>query len=130
MTRASRQIGSIIPTCKILKKEHENKKNTRKLQNVIGNKLSHALVKTQPNMKLSSGHGGFRTWIALPKLFGLCYIDHNEKMQFTDNGKTVAKGGKEANKVMEIHANELGVGQPIIFATCGVVSMELRPKPG
>ena len=102
MTRATRQIDSIIPTCKILKEVHEGKKNTRKLQDLIGERLAEEGTKTKPGAKLREDSGGSRTWIVLAKIFGLCYEDENEIIQFTDAGNIVAKGGRNAIEMMQI----------------------------
>ena len=103
MTRASRQIDSIIRVCKILKEEHDGKKNTRKLQDIIGERLAEEGIKTKPGTKLRKDSGGSRTWIVGPKIFGLCFEEEEtRKMEFTDCGNTVAKGGRNAIKIMEI----------------------------
>tara|TARA_Y100001936_G_scaffold190862_1_gene189845 strand:+ start:486 stop:2012 length:1527 start_codon:yes stop_codon:yes gene_type:complete len=103
MTRASRQIDSIIRAGKILKEEHDGKENTRALQDLIGERLAEEGTKTKPGTKLRKDSGGSRTWIVGPKTFGLCFEEEeNGKMEFTDAGNIVAKGGRNAITMMEI----------------------------
>ena len=70
MSRATRQITSVIDATPILKKTCENKKNTRDLQKIFGDKLAEEGIKTSGLTEENSG--GNRTWMTLPKIFGLC----------------------------------------------------------
>ena len=91
-----------MAVCKILKEEHDGKKNTRALQKLIGERLEKEGIKTKPTTKLRNDQGGYRTWIIGPKIFGLCFEEEeNGKMEFTDAGNIVAGGGKIAIEMME-----------------------------
>ena len=68
-----------------------------KLQDIIGERLAEEGIKTKPGTKLRKDSGGSRTWIVGPKIFGLCFEEEEtRKMEFTDCGNTVAKGGRNA----------------------------------
>jgi hypothetical protein len=98
MSRATRQITSVIDATPILKEICENKKNTRNLQKTFGNKLAEVGIKTSGLTEEKSG--GNRTWMTLPKIFGLCYEDENKIIRFTQAGHVVAKGKKSGNDMM------------------------------
>jgi hypothetical protein len=98
MSRATRQITSVIDATPILKKTCENKKNTRDLQKTFGDKLAEEGIKTSGLTEEKSG--GNRTWMTLPKIFGLCYEDKNKIIKFTQSGNVVAKRKKPANDMM------------------------------
>ena len=98
MSRATRQITSVIDATPILKKTCENKKNTRDLQKIFGDKLAEEGIKTSGLTEENSG--GNRTWMTLPKIFGLCYENKNKIIKFTQAGNVVAKGKKPANDMM------------------------------
>ena len=99
MSRATRQITSIIDATPILKETCENEKNTRELQKTFGKKLAEAGIKTSGITEENSG--GNRTWMTLPKIFGLCYEDENKIIKFTPSGHAVAEGKRKANLMME-----------------------------
>ena len=90
MSRATRQITSVIDATPILKKTCENKKNTRDLQKIFGDKLAEEGIKTSGLTEENSG--GNRTWMTLPKIFGLCYEDKNKII------KKKVKKKKKVNK--------------------------------
>ncbi|WP_428325402.1 AlwI family type II restriction endonuclease [Nitrosopumilus sp.] len=98
MSRATRQITSAMDATPLLKEIFQNKKNTRKLQEEFGKKLAVEGIKTYGEVRKDSG--GNRTWMTLPKIFGLCYEDKNKIVRFTQAGKIVAKGGKPAMQIM------------------------------
>lgn len=98
MTRATRQIGSAMDATPLLKEVFEGKKNTRELQKKFGEKLAEAGIKTSGNTRADSG--GNRTWMTLPKIFGICYEDRDKIVIFTQVGKVIAKGGKPALEMM------------------------------
>jgi|APSaa5957512535_1039671.scaffolds.fasta_scaffold05657_7 hypothetical protein len=99
MTRATRQIGSAMDATPLLKEVFEGKKNTRELQKEFGEKLAQAGIKTSGMTRADSG--GNRTWMTLPKIFGLCYEDKDKIVRFTPVGIVVAKGGKQSMLMME-----------------------------
>lgn len=82
----------------LLKKIFEGQQNTRELQNEFGKKLAEEDIKTSGNTRADSG--GHRTWMTLPKIFGLCYEDENKIVKFTQAGDVVAKGGSQALEMM------------------------------
>ena len=98
MRRATRQITSVIDATPILKEICENKKNTRNLQKTFGQKLAQIGIKTSGLTEEKSGAN--RTWMTLPKIFGLCYEDKNKIIKFSQAGNVVAKGKKFANDMM------------------------------
>lgn len=98
MSRATRQIGSAMDATPLLKEIFEGNKNVRELQNEFGQRLADEGIRTSGTTRTDSG--GHRTWMTLPKIFGLCYEDENKIMRFTQVGDVVAKGGKPAMKVM------------------------------
>ena len=98
MSRATRQITSVIDATPILKEICENKKNTRNLQKTFGDKLAQVGIKTSGSTEENSG--GNRTWMTLPKIFGLCYEDENKIIKFTQAGNVVAKGKKSVIDMM------------------------------
>lgn len=98
MTRATRQIGSAMDATPLLKEVFEGKKNTRELQKRFGERLAEEGIKTSGKTRADSG--GNRTWMTLPKIFGLCYEDENKIVRFTQAGNVVAKGGKTAMQIM------------------------------
>lgn len=99
MTRATRQIGSVIDATPLLKEIFEGNQNTRELQTKFGEKLAEEGIRTSGKTRADSG--GHRTWMTLPKTFGLCYEDEDKFVRFTQAGEVVARGGKPALEIME-----------------------------
>jgi len=82
----------------LLKEVFEGNQNTRELQREFGSKLAEKGIKTSGKTRADSG--GNRTWMTLPKIFGLCYEEENKIVRFTQAGNVVAKGGKPAMQIM------------------------------
>ena len=98
MSRATRQIVSVIDAMPILEEICADEKNTRELQKLFGDKLAENDIKTSGETE--EGSGGNRTWMVAPKIFGLFYEDKDKIIKLTPSGKIVAKGKKPANDIM------------------------------